>query len=78
MSLARRVKPSTALCALTSALHVLVYTEYMMAAATKYGLLCSLGPRPSFGIVRFQSIMTAYARIEFPATCVLDGNDVER
>lgn len=55
-----------------------MYSQHMLARATKYRFLASLGTRPGAGFVGFAFVVAANARVEFAAAIVLDGNDVER
>jgi len=78
MILAAWVKPTAALRALASTLHILIDGQHMLALATQHRHLLPQGAWPDAGVVWFGCVVASNARVELVAAKVLDGNDVER
>lgn len=77
MILATRVESASTLGALTPALHVLINRQHMFTIPTQHSSFISAVARPCPGCVIFARIMATNAGVDFVATKMLDGDDVE-
>lgn len=76
MPYATRVELSGAVRAATSALHIFVDAQYVLALTAQHSAFTTPWKRPYCRLVMFKSVVAAYTGVEFEAARVANCDDI--